>query len=34
MTVTKGQEYLMAIGAMALFTIFWLLLDRNNKDEK
>lgn len=34
MTMTKGQEYLMAIGAMALFTIFWLLLDRNRKDKK
>lgn len=26
LTMTKGQEYLMAIGAMVLFTLFWLLL--------
>ena len=25
MTLTKGQEYLIAIGAMALFGIFWYL---------
>lgn len=31
MTLTKGQEYLIAIGAMALFTVFWLILDRNEK---
>ncbi len=31
MTVTKGQEYLLAIGAMVLFTVFWLFLDRDKK---
>lgn len=27
LTLTKGQEYLIAVGAMVLFTLFWLLLD-------
>lgn len=31
LTITKGQEYLVAIGAMVLFTIFWLFLDRKSK---
>ncbi len=34
MTLTKGQEYLLAIGAMALFTVFWLLLNRDGKNKK
>lgn len=34
MTLTKGQEYLLALGAMALFTIFWMLLDRDKKHKK
>ena len=28
LTMTKGQEYLMAVGAMIVFTLFWLVLDR------
>lgn len=28
MMVTKSQEYLIAIGAMAVFTIFWMVLDK------
>jgi hypothetical protein len=28
MMMTKSQEYLIAIGAMAVFTIFWLVLDK------
>ena len=28
MTLTKGHEYLLSIGAVALFALFWLLLDR------
>jgi hypothetical protein len=31
MMMTKSQEYLLAIGAMALFTIFWLVLDRDKR---
>lgn len=31
LTLTKGQEYLMAIGAIALFTIFFMLIDRGKK---
>ncbi|EQB63195.1 MAG: Hmc operon protein 4 [candidate division Zixibacteria bacterium RBG-1] len=31
LTLTKGQEYLLAIAAMVLFTIFWLFLDRKRK---
>ena len=31
MTLTKGQEYLIAIGAMALFTVFWMVLDRQKE---
>lgn len=30
-TLTKGQEYLLAIAAMALFTCFWILLNRKKK---
>lgn len=29
MILTKGHEYLIAIGSMALFTVFWLILDRD-----
>ena len=31
MMLTKSQEYLIAVGAMVLFTIFWLLLDRKKE---
>ena len=31
LTMTKGQEYLIAIGAMILFTMFWLYLDSRPK---
>jgi len=34
MMLTKGQEYLMAIGAMVLFTIFWFLLDRRKNKQR
>ena len=30
MMFTKGQEYLIAVGAMALFLVFWLFLDRKD----
>jgi hypothetical protein len=28
LTLTKGQEYLFAIGAIGLFGLFWYILDR------
>ena len=28
MTLTKGHEYLIAVVAMTIFTIFWMVLDR------
>ena len=31
LTLTKGQEYLIAIGAMILFSIVWLFLDSRPK---
>ncbi len=31
LTLTKGQEYLLAIAAMALFTTFWMVLNRKKK---
>jgi len=34
MMLTKGHEYLIAVGAMLLFTMFWLLLDREHKSDK
>jgi hypothetical protein len=34
LTLTKGQEYLMAIGGMILFTMFWLYLDSRPKNLK
>lgn len=34
LTLTKGQEYLFAIGGMILFAIFWLYLDRHPRDER
>lgn len=34
LTLTKGQEYLIAIGAMIFFTMFWLYLDGRPKDRK
>ena len=33
MTLTKGYEYLMAIGAMVLFTVFWMVLDRKKEKD-
>ena len=33
MTLTKGQEYLLAITAMALFTVFWMILDRKKEKD-
>lgn len=32
--LTKGQEYLMAIGAAILFTAFWMVLDRKPRRKK
>lgn len=26
LTLTKGQEYLIAVGAMVLFAVFWSIL--------
>lgn len=34
MMLTKGNEYLMAVGAMILFTVFWLFLDRKGKEDE
>lgn len=34
MMLTKGHEYLMAVGAMILFTIFWLILDREREKDR
>lgn len=34
MVLTKGHEYLLAVGAMILFAIFWLFLDRKRKEDK
>lgn len=35
LTLTKGQEYLIAVGSIVLFTLFWLLLDKDDtKDRK
>lgn len=34
LTMTKGQEYLIAIGAMILFAAFWLYLDRPQGNKK
>lgn len=31
LTMTKGLEYLIAIGAMILFTMFWLYLNSRPK---
>ena len=31
MLLTKAHEYLIAVGAMSLFTVFWLLLDGKKK---
>jgi hypothetical protein len=31
LSLTKGQEYLLAIAAMALFPIFWGFLDWKKK---
>ena len=33
LTLTKGQEYLIAIGAMILFLAFWLFLERKPRKE-
>jgi len=33
MMLTKGHEYLIAVGAMTLFTIFWFLLDGKKKSK-
>ena len=34
LTLTKGQEYLIAIGGIILFSIFWLYLDGRPKETK
>jgi hypothetical protein len=34
MTLTKGQEYLLAVGAMVVFTIFWMILDRSKRKKR
>lgn len=34
LTLTKGQEYLIAIGAAILFTVFWMVLDRKPRRRK
>jgi len=34
LTFTKGQEYLIAIGAIVLFSFFWFLLDRKQQKQK
>jgi hypothetical protein len=31
MMLTKGQEYLIAIVAMALFPVFWWLMNRKRR---
>jgi hypothetical protein len=28
LTLTKGQEYLVAVGAAIVFALFWMVLDR------
>lgn len=33
-TLTKGQEYLIAIGSVILFTLFWLILDSDSKKNR
>ena len=33
LTLTKGQEYLIAVGSMILFGVFWLLFDRESPKE-
>jgi len=33
MMLTKGHEYLLAVGSMILFTVFWILLDRKGKED-
>ena len=34
MMLTKGQEYLVAVGGMVLFAAFWMLLDRKKSSRK
>lgn len=34
LTLTKGQEYLIAIGAMIIFAAFWLYLDSSPRNKK
>jgi hypothetical protein len=34
MTLTKGQEYLIAVAAMTIFTVFWMVLDREKGKKK
>ncbi len=34
MVLTKGNEYLLAVVAMILFTVFWLFLDRKRKEDE
>jgi hypothetical protein len=34
MTLTKGQEYLIAVAAMTIFTVFWMVLDRGKSKKK
>ena len=33
LTLTKGQEYLIAVGSMILFMVFWLFLERKPRKE-
>jgi len=33
MMFTKGNEYLIAIGAMALFGLFWFILGRGSRNK-
>ena len=31
LTMTKGQEYLVALGSMVLFAVFWLIFEYKEK---
>ena len=34
LTLTKGQEYLIAIASIGVFTLFWVILERSSKKKK
>jgi hypothetical protein len=34
LTLTKGHEYLIAVGSMILFALFWLLLNSDSKKNR